>query len=75
MIKKKWTNARLSRKQICFLDKLSKDCKFSGGKALSRSVILQAFLTVIKDLQLDVNNVKTEKELKEKILMCFKSSS
>ena len=72
MIKKKWTNARLSRKQICFLDKLSKACKFSGGKTLSRSVIMRAFLTVVKESKIDVNNVKTEKELKQRVLTTFK---
>ena len=72
MIKKKWTHVGLSKRQICFLDKLSKACRFSGGKTLSRSVIMRAFLTVLKDLELDVNNVKTEKELKEKILVAFK---
>lgn len=74
MIKKKWTHVGMSRRQICFLDKLSKACKFSGGKTLSRSVIMRAFLTVVKDLELDVKNVKTEKELKEKILISFKKN-
>lgn len=71
MIKKKWSHIGLSRKQICFLDKLSKKCKFSGGKTLSRSVILRALLTVLKDLDLDVKDVKTEKELKERMLVGF----
>ncbi len=75
MVKKKWMHVGLSKKQICFLDKLSKDCKFSGGRKFSRTAILRAFLTAVQGLSIDVNNVKTEKEMKEKILVAFKVSS
>lgn len=71
MVKKHWGHVALTKKQICFLDKLSKDCRFSGGRKFSRTAILRTFLMVVKDLEIDVNNVKTEKELKEKILTAF----
>ncbi len=73
MVKKQWRHIGLTKKQVCFLDKLSKDCKFSGGRKFSRTSILRAFLTAVQGLNIDVNNVKTERELKEKILTAFKS--
>lgn len=72
MVKKEWRHVGLSKRQICFFDKLSKDCKFSGGRKFSRTAILRAFLTAVKGLKIDVDNVKTEKELKEQILISFK---
>jgi hypothetical protein len=75
MDKKGWKHIGLSKKQICFLDKLSNDSKFSGGRKFSRTAILRTFLTAIQDFNIDVNNVKSEKELKEKILMAFKGKS
>ena len=72
MVKKEWRHIGLTKKQICFLDKLSKDCKFSGGRKFSRTAILRTFLTAMRDLDIDVNNVRTEKELKKQVLVAFK---
>ena len=74
MAVKKWTPVGLTKKQICFLDKISKDCKFSGGRKFSRTAILRAFLTAGKDLDIKVNNIKSEKELKKEILVAFKAA-
>jgi len=71
---KNWTPISLNKKQIGFLEKISKDCKFSGGRKFSRTAILRALLTAGKGLSLDVNNVKTEKDLKKRILLAFKTT-
>ena len=70
----KWAHIGLTKKQICFLDKISKDCKFSGGRKFSRTAILRSFLTAINDLDIKVNKIKSEKALKREILVAFKSA-
>ncbi|MDD5236557.1 MAG: hypothetical protein PHU91_02715 [Candidatus Omnitrophica bacterium] len=72
MFKKVWTSVNLSKKEICFLDEISKNCKFSGGRKLRRTSILRALLVAGKRLNIDVNRVKSEKELKERVLVSFK---
>jgi len=70
----KWAHIGLTKKQVCFLDKISKDCKFSGGRKFSRTAILRSFLTAINDLDIKVNKIKSEKDLKREILVAFKST-
>ena len=74
MTDQKWAHIGLTKKQICFLDKISKDCKFSGGRKFSRTAILRSFLTAINDLDIKVNKIKSEKDLKREILVAFKST-
>lgn len=57
----------LSKKQICFIDKISKDGK------LHRSCIIRAFLAVGAKLNIDITKVKTEKELQDRIEASFKA--
>ena len=72
MINKRWGSVGLSKKQICFLDDISKDCKFSGGHKLRRTAILRAFLIAGKKLNINVNNIKSEKSLRERMITAFK---
>lgn len=72
MISKGWTTVALDKKQICFLDEISKRSRFSGGRKLSRTSILRAILKVAKVLDIDVSEVRTEKELKDRILVSFR---
>ena len=67
----KWAHIGLTKKQVCFLDKISKDCKFSGGRKFSRTAILRSFLTAVKDLDIKVNKIKSEKALKREMLVAF----
>ncbi len=62
----------LSKKHICFLERISKDCKFSGGRKLSRTSIIRAFLKVAKGMDVDVTSVKGERQLKERFLAVFR---
>lgn len=70
--KKIGTTASLTKKQICFLYIISKDCKFSGGRKLSRTCIIRALLSVAGSLQIDVAGARTEDELTKCILSAFK---
>ena len=72
MIKKEWTTVALNKRQICFLDGISKGSKFSGGRKLSRTSILRALLKTAKKLDIDVNQVRGERDLKERVLESFK---
>jgi len=72
MIKKNWTTVALNKKQICFLDGISKTSKFSGGRKLSRTSILRAILKAIKTFDINVSEVKTEKELRDRVLESFR---
>ncbi len=69
---KHWIYATLNKKQISFIDKISRDCRFSGGKNLCRTEILRAFLTVAKKLRIDISNIKSESIFKDRILESFK---
>ena len=73
MINKGWTTVALNEKQICFLDSISKTSKFSGGRKLSRTSILRAILKASRALKIDLSEVRSEKELKERIVASFKS--
>jgi hypothetical protein len=71
MKEKCWVCVGLSKKQICFLDDLSKKAKFSGGRKLRRTAIVRALLTTAKRLDIDVARVRSEDELKERIVASF----
>ena len=73
MINKGWTTVALNEKQICFLDGISKTSKFSGGRKFSRTSILRAILKASRALKIDLSEVRSEKELKERIVASFKS--
>ena len=73
MSKVKWTTVRLTKRQLCFLDKISKGCKFSGGRRFSRTSILRAFLRAGKRLDVNVDGIKTEGDLKRRVVAAFKS--
>lgn len=75
MIKKEWTTVALNKRHICFLDKVSKGSKFSGGRKLSRTAILRAIIRAAENLDIDVDRVRSEKELRGRVLESFKSSA
>lgn len=66
------TYVGLTKKELCFLEQIAKKCKFSGGRKLSRSSILRAFLITASKFRIDVNKVKSEYELQERILKAFR---
>lgn len=60
--------AFLSREQVDFLDNIAKDALFTTGYKLSRTKIISAFIDSIRSLSLDGKNVKSDQELKNKII-------
>lgn len=72
MSKRRWTSVNLDKKQICFLDEISKNCKFTSGRKMSRTSVIRAFLRAWKKLDIDVNGVKSEEDLKERMAASFK---
>jgi hypothetical protein len=67
-----WSTASLNKRQICFLDKISKNAKFTGGKKLSRAAIIRTLVKVAQKLDTDISGIKSEKELKNRLLSAFK---
>jgi hypothetical protein len=55
-----------------WLQDLSRKMKSTGGYKLPKSYILRALLNATMHLKVDVNAVKTEKELAERILSAIK---
>jgi len=58
----------LDRKEIDFLDKLGKDALFSNGIKIPRTKIIQTAIDVLSQVNINVKGIKTEQELKERIL-------
>lgn len=71
-MRKTWTCLSLSKRQLCLLDEISKNCRFSGGRKLCRTSIIRAFLKAGKKLDVDVSGVKSEEELTERFLASFR---
>lgn len=72
MVNKIRTCVSLNKKQICFLDKISKDCKFSEGRKLSRTSIIRALLIAGRKLNINVRGARSEHDLKERIVASCK---
>jgi len=72
MSEKRWICAGLDKEQVCFLDAISKNCRFSGGRKLCRTSIIRAVLKAVKGLDIDISKVKSEEELRNRILLSFK---
>jgi hypothetical protein len=70
-LKMKTMTIGLTKKQICYLDGISKNCRFSGGRKMSRMAILRSLLLACQDIEIDVKSIKSEKELCEKVLAAF----
>jgi hypothetical protein len=65
-------NTNLSKEQLCFLDGISKEARFSGGKKLSRAAVMRALLRVAQDLKVDVSGVRSEEKLEERFVEVFR---
>ncbi|OGF48578.1 MAG: hypothetical protein A2231_11335 [Candidatus Firestonebacteria bacterium RIFOXYA2_FULL_40_8] len=62
----------LTQDELEYLDKLSSKAKFTGGFKLSRAEILRSLVKAMKELKVDVSKVKSEDQLKERILKAVK---
>ena len=70
--KKVRTVAFLTREELDFVDKLSKDARFSTGHKLSYSDILRALINAFKNTNIDSKGVKSSKELEQRLTEMIK---
>lgn len=61
----------LNKKQVGFVDKISRDARFPKGRKLSRSAIIRALLSIAQGLETNVDGVKDERELEKRFLEAF----
>jgi len=57
----------LNREEVDFLDKVGKDALFSSGIKLSRAKIISWLVDFLKALEINGENIRTEKDLEEEI--------
>jgi hypothetical protein len=57
----------LSRDEDSYLEGLSSSAKFSGGKKLSKTRLIEAMVQAFRSTRLDVRGVKTEEELRQRV--------
>ncbi|MFC1917773.1 hypothetical protein ACFLXH_03875 [Chloroflexota bacterium] len=57
----------LSRQEDAYLESLASTAKFSGGKKLSKTKLIEAMVRAFRDSNLDVRGVKTDEELLSRV--------
>jgi len=62
----------LNREEVDFLDKMGKDALFSSGAKLSRAKLIAWLIDILKGLNISGENLKTEKDLEDKIMEVIK---
>jgi hypothetical protein len=58
----------LNRAEVDFLDKLGKDALFSAGFKVSRAKLIAWLIDILKGLNIDGKNIKSEQDLEIRIL-------
>ena len=58
----------LGREEDAFLEDLSSTAKFSGGKKLSKTKLIEAMVRAFRATKLDVRGVKTEDDLFKRVI-------
>ncbi|MFH1652268.1 MAG: hypothetical protein ABID87_09255 [Chloroflexota bacterium] len=53
----------LSRQEDAYLEGLASTAKFTGGKKLSKTKLIEAMVRAFRNTKLDVQGVKTDEEL------------
>lgn len=57
----------LDRREVDFLDKMGKDALFSTGVKLSRAKLIAWLVDFIKELNIDGENIKSEKDFENRV--------
>jgi len=57
----------LSREEDGYLENLASTAKFSGGKKLSKTKLIEAMVRAFRATELDVRGVKTDEELFKRV--------
>lgn len=58
----------LNREEDAYLEHLASTAKFSGGRKLSKTKLIEAMVRAFRATQLDVRSVKTDDELLERVI-------
>lgn len=58
----------LNHEEDAYLENLASTAKFSGGKKLSKTRLIEAMVRAFRDSQLDVRGVKSDEELLKRII-------
>lgn len=58
----------LSREEDAYLEALSATAKFSGGKKISKTKLIEAMVRAFRTSKLDVRGVKTNEELFKRVI-------
>ncbi len=58
----------LSREEDAYLETLSSTAKFSGGKKISKTKLIEAMVRAFSTTKLDVQGVKTNEELLKRVI-------
>jgi len=65
----------LNREEVDFLDKLGKDALFSCGTKLSRAKLIAWLIDILKGLDINGENIKTEQDLEDRVIELVKRIS
>ena len=57
----------LNREEDAYLENLASTAKFSGGKKLSKTKLIEAMVRAFRNTNLDVRGVKTDEELLKRV--------
>jgi len=57
----------LSREEDAYLENLASTAKFSGGKKLSKTMLIENMVRAFSTTKLDVRGVKTDEELLKRV--------
>jgi len=58
----------LSREEDAYLETLASTAKFSGGRKLSKTKLIESMVRALRTTNLDVRGVKTEEELLGRVI-------
>ncbi len=58
----------LNRGEDAYLESLASTAKFSGGKKLSKTKLIEAMVRAFRGAKLDVRGVRTEEELLKRVI-------
>jgi hypothetical protein len=58
----------LNRGEDAYLENLASIAKFSGGKKLSKTKLIEAMVRAFRKTNLDVRGVKTDEELSKRVI-------
>jgi hypothetical protein len=62
----------LNRDEVDFLDKLGKDAFFSSGSKVSRAKLISWLVDMLKGLNIDGKNIRSEADLERRIVEALK---